>query len=76
MSLAPASSFFRRLVMRQPALKEDDPADMGTAFGLEASLGPVSAYPDDAGARGGAQSGRPRDESPMGWLGRRIARQR
>ena len=72
MSLAPPSSFFRRLVARHPPAKADDPADMGTVFGLEASLGPVSGYPgpseDDHAAQG--------DESPMDWLGRRIAQRR
>jgi len=76
MSLAPASSFFRRLLARKPALKVDDPANMGTAFGLEASLGPFVADPQGAGKRRSAHAGTPGDDSPMGWLGRRITRHR
>jgi hypothetical protein len=76
MSLAPASWFFRCLLARKPALKMDDPANMGTAFGLEASLGPVGADPDGEGKRVTTQAGAPGDESPMGWLGRRITRHR
>ncbi len=70
MGLASSSSFLRRLVAGPQAPKEDDPADMGTAFGLEASLGPVSAYPtDDAGC---GHPAAPDDDAPMGWLGRRL----
>jgi hypothetical protein len=69
MNLAPPSSFFRRFIARPPAPESQDPADMGTAFGLEASLGPVSAFTgDDTAAAARA------DESPMGWLGRRFKR--
>jgi hypothetical protein len=74
MGLAPHSSFFRRLVGQRPAPEEDDPADMGTAFGLEASLGPVSGYPADDRAAAGAPVAE--DDSPMGWLGRRPKRPR
>ena len=74
MGLAPPSSFLRRLVARRRASRDVDPADMGTAFGLEASLGPVSAYPDKSGAwAGGATHG---EDTPMGWLGRRLNRRR
>jgi hypothetical protein len=52
----------------------DDPADMGTAAGLEASLGPVSAYPTKAGAL--AEQASPAEDTPMGWLGRRLKRRR
>ncbi len=74
MGLAPSSSLFRRLITRQPARLGEDPADMGTAFGLEASLGPVSAYPDRGDAR--VQGALPREDTPMGWLGRRPKRPR
>ena len=74
MGLASSSSFLRRLVAGPQAPKEDDPADMGTAFGLEASLGPVSAYPTDDAGRGDAVA--TGDDAPMGWLGRRLKRPR
>jgi len=74
MGLASSSAFLRRFVKGSQAPKEDDPADMGTAFGLEASLGPVSAYPADDAACGNAAA--PEDESPMSWLGRRLKRPR
>jgi hypothetical protein len=57
---------------RQRGPVKEDPADMGTAFGLEASLGPVSAYPSQGSEDGTASA----DESPMGWLGRRSNRPR
>jgi hypothetical protein len=72
MGLAPASSFFRRLMARQRGPVKEDPADMGTAFGLEASLGPVSAYPSQA-----LEDRAPgTNETPMSWLGRRSNRPR
>lgn len=71
MSLARASSLLRRLVSRQPVLK-DDPADMGTAFGLEASLGPVSTHPAEDGARTDCPANA--DDWPMAWLARRFRR--
>lgn len=70
MGLPPASSFLRRLVARQREPLPQDPADLGTAFGLEASLGPVSTYPTEAEGADPAN----RDEAPMGWLGRRPKR--
>lgn len=72
MSLTPSLRFFRGFLARPAAPDADDPADMGTAFGLEASLGPVSAYPADAAAR--AANSADEDDSPMGWLGRRLKR--
>ena len=69
MNLAPPSSFFRRFITQPPNPEAKDPADMGTAFGLEASLGPVSTFTgDDAEVAARA------DESPMSWLGRRFKR--
>ena len=41
MDLESPAAFFRRLLARQKTA-DQDPADMGTAYGLEASLGPVS----------------------------------
>jgi hypothetical protein len=77
MSLAPRSaSFFRRLVARRLRREQDDPADMGTAFGLEASLGPVSE-PRLASAsdRRDVPAEAP-DASPMAWLARLHSRRR
>jgi hypothetical protein len=75
MHLGSTAAFFRRLMARQkPA--DQDAADMGTAYGLEASLGPVSTYfaPDGQPV---APGGRPAtDEAPMAWLARRLRRPR
>jgi len=75
MGLAAGAWFLRRIVTRQPTSVEDDPAGMGTEIGLEVSLGPVvdtdlaeNAAPTDDAA--------PRDDSPMGWLNRRLKRDR
>jgi hypothetical protein len=75
MDLESPAAFFRRLMGRQKAA-DQDAADMGTAYGLEASLGPVSTYftPDGQTATPG---GRPAsDEAPMTWLARRLRRPR
>jgi len=63
-------SLLRRLVLRRVVPREDDPADMGTEYGLEASLGPVSRYPERSST---AAAG---EEAPMGWLSRRQKRSR
>jgi hypothetical protein len=68
MASTPHNSFFRRFVNRQAAPTQDDPADMGTAFGLEASLGPVG----DLDAEEGDDDGTTRSEhAPMDWLNQR-----
>ncbi len=73
MGLAAGVWFLRRIVTKQPTALEDDPAGMGTEIGLEVSIGPVGtelaedSAPDDAS---------PGDESPMGWLSRRLKRGR
>jgi hypothetical protein len=75
MDLESPAAFFRRLLARHKTA-DQDPADMGTAYGLEASLGPVSTYftPDGQPATPG---GRPAaDEAPMTWLARRLRRRR
>lgn len=63
------NSFFRHFVKRAPEPVLDDPADLGTAFGLEASLD----EPDEIG--GGEDVGalhRPAPEqAPMDWLSQR-----
>lgn len=76
MDLDSPAAFFRRLMPRQKGDAAQDPADLGTAFGLEASLGPVSAYftPDGQPVSPGA--GVAIDEAPMNWLARRLRRPR
>jgi hypothetical protein len=73
MRFVPSLRFFRRdvAVRRQP-----DPADLGTAFGLDACLdgGGVIEYrsqpPIDVLE---SQSGRVPQDSPLAWLSRRTA---
>jgi len=45
----------------QPAVIAEDPADLGTAFGLDASLSPVIETDRPIG-----------DEAPLDWLARRA----
>lgn len=66
------AAFFRRLVGRPAAPEREDPADLGTAFGLEASLGPVSAYFIAEGGPAGEDDGAA--DAPMTWLARRQKR--
>jgi hypothetical protein len=74
MGLTAGTWFLRHIVSKQPASLEADPADMGTEIGLEVSLGPVgSELADDASVADGAAPG---DDSPMGWLNRRLKRNR
>ncbi len=69
MRFAPALRFFRR----QPAeTHEQDPADLGTAFGMEASLQAgddfrpsVGEYPLES------QQTEASSDSPLAWLSRR-----
>lgn len=70
MDLSSPSSFFRRFVARQAPADPDDPADLGTAFGLDASLGPVSAYVTGEAVAGDDDA----DQAPMSWLARRLRR--
>ncbi|MGQ3054035.1 MAG: hypothetical protein ACT6S0_19830 [Roseateles sp.] len=73
MRFVPALRFFRRDVA---ARSEPDPADLGTAFGLEACLdgGVISDYrshsPSDFLESQSARSGQ---DSPLSWLSRRTA---
>lgn len=73
MRFVPALRFFRR----DAAVRVDpDPADLGTAFGLDACLDgggiseyrsqPASDYLESAAGRGA-------QESPLSWLSRRTA---
>ena len=73
MRFVPALRFFRRDVA---ARSDPDPADLGTAFGLEACLdgGGISEYrnqaPNDFLE---SQSTQAHQESPLSWLSRRTA---
>lgn len=73
MRFVPALRIFRR---DAAARSEPDPADLGTAFGLDACLdgGGVSEYrsqpPSDVLE---SQVGRAGQDSPLGWLSRRTA---
>jgi len=63
MRFANALSFFRR----QPARIEQDPADLGTAFGMEASLEDEAfSAPPAADLDSAAVSNE--SESPLSWL--------
>ncbi|MFG6467365.1 hypothetical protein [Roseateles sp. BYS87W] len=73
MRFVPALRFFRRDAAARSA---PDPADLGTAFGLDACLdgGVIAEYrsqpPVDFLE---SQSGRSPQESPLSWLSRRSA---
>lgn len=73
MRFVPTLRFFRRDVA---ARSEPDPADLGTAFGLDACLdgGGFSEYrsqpPSDYLE---SKSGLASQESPLSWLSRRTA---
>jgi len=73
MRFAPAAlRFFRR---SSTQVVEQDPAEMGTAFGMEASLEPIVEFRPSAGDYGlesqqvGAAAATA--ESPLAWLSRR-----
>lgn len=74
MRFVPALRFFRRDVAARHA---PDPADLGTAFGLDACLdgGGISEYrsqpPSDF--LESRSSGQASQESPLSWLSRRTA---
>jgi len=63
------NSLFRHLVRQEPEPVPDDPADMGTAFGLEASLGPSGEF--DADEEQDSQAHPRPQRAPMDWLARR-----
>lgn len=67
--MAAQNSFFRRFVNREPVPAPDDPADMGTAFGLEAILGPADEFDVDANV--GVEGDCLREQAPMDWLAQR-----
>lgn len=67
--MAAQNSFFRRFVNhREPRPVSDDPADMGTAFGLEASLSEFDAGEQAANEHDRAGA---RERAPMDWLAER-----
>ncbi|MCV2352908.1 hypothetical protein LNV09_01895 [Paucibacter sp. B2R-40] len=69
MRFAPALRFFRR--SPAPAL-EHDPADMGTAFGMEASLEDGDDYRASVTeVELESQRARTALESPLAWLSKR-----
>lgn len=73
MRFVPALRFFRRDVA---ARSEPDPADLGTAFGLDACLegGAVSEYRSQStGDVLESQSARTGQDSPLSWLTGRTA---
>ncbi|MFT7722596.1 MAG: hypothetical protein QM788_07165 [Roseateles sp.] len=73
MRFVPALRFFRRGAAVRNA---PDPADLGTAFGLDACLdgGGISDYRSQPKSDYlESQSARPSQESPLGWLSRRTA---
>ncbi|MDR7299554.1 hypothetical protein J2X16_004924 [Pelomonas aquatica] len=73
MRFVPALRFFRR---DAAVRSEPDPADLGTAFGLDACLdgGMVSEYRSQSpGDFLESQSDRSSQDSPLSWLSRRTA---
>jgi len=73
MRFVPALRFFRRDVA---ARSEPDPADLGTAFGLDACLdgGGFSEYRSQPPSNYlESTSGHAAQESPLSWLSRRTA---
>ena len=72
MDLGSPADFFRRFVDRRAPV-DGDPANMGTAYGLEQSLGPVTSYASEPEAAGQSE---PAAEGPMAWLAKRLQRPR
>ena len=57
----------RRLPRMRRSAVRDDPADMGTEFGLDAS---IAGWSNGPAARGAARANGPSaDDAPMQWLG-------
>lgn len=67
MRFAPALSFLRRRSDRPP-VRAIDPADLGTAFGMEASLEEVRAMPSYGELE--SQRAHPPLDNPMAWVRR------
>ena len=71
MRLLPAMFTFRRNVVVARALAAPDPADLGTAFGLDACLLETASAPPTAPV---ALDDEPVSEPPLAWLSRRRRR--
>lgn len=69
MRFLPAMLQFRRSNARARMPRDQDPADLGTAFGMEASLSDEMDYLPLPAAAASAEPYR--QESPMSWLSRR-----
>jgi hypothetical protein len=65
MRFAPALRFLRRSAT--PVRRPQDPADMGTAFGMEASLEPDAAAAPPVYALE-SQRAHPPLDNPMAWM--------
>lgn len=71
MRFAPALRFFRR---SSAPVREQDPADMGTAFGMEASLEGGDEYRASVTEHElESQRAQYALESPLAWLSRRSS---
>ena len=70
MKFLPAMLRFRRASLRAYVPPEQDPADLGTAFGMEASLSDEMDYLPLPAAAAGTEPFR--QEPPMSWLSRRT----
>ena len=73
MRFVPALRFFRR---DAAVRSEPDPADLGTAFGLDACLDDVAVVEYRTQPSSDfleSQSGRIQQDSPLAWLSRRTA---
>lgn len=68
------NSLFRHFVKRKPQPAPIDPADMGTAFGLDASL--ASGEAAETEDPSSAPKRRQPEQAPMDWLAQRRKRQR
>jgi len=69
MRFAPALRFLRRSA--KPARTPGDPADMGTAFGMEASLEDTAQGRPPAYAQLESQRAHPPLDNPMAWMRQR-----
>lgn len=68
------NSLFRHFVKRKPQPAQPDPADMGTAFGLDASL--ASGESSEVEDESDTPARREPEQAPMDWLAQRRKRQR
>lgn len=70
MRFLPAMLQFHRSSAQASMPREQDPADLGTAFGMEASLSDEMDYAPWPVAAAGVEP--LRQDSPMSWLARRC----